>query len=544
MSSVQQNHRPSSPASYPSYAPPPSGKRFLYDYDNEDDYDDDASPEDSAGEKYPGTTASLGNQPGHTPPPPPYSPPKGFVSTGPGPPPILMSAHPSSVITQVHEDQYHPYGYLGEYEAPTGDIHLDLRGTMFTIPREELLRLPESILLGISNGLMFDADGAISVNLAQASTATVNFSPDCLQYTLDVFRRAAQDVSPQMLALDPGAPPADDLSLPGAAQPHGYGGDQHEEEPTGQPGPHPEHPVPEAQQQGPHTADPTSVPAPVAPPGGDLIVSITDVLKKRPAIIVLREDLDYYCVPTDPGLDAERMREIKLMTGDMLVNQNKIFAGLRKSSDSGSPEHHLIEMLCSSGFSLDDRWGFRDREPNKTVISSLVLTRLRKTDFSLPPEPPAVPASRARRQSVPPRHASVGGGHGRSRSMPGIPDDVLEDVRQMMEMENASHKEKHGNHDASGDAKNSSSAIHPDPEHPAPHQDAHSDAHSNAPSDAPSESPSDFTTPHKLLLFWRKPARKCWWDSITVNDFPGLKNPMRIHVRRVWTLELSVIGVR
>jgi hypothetical protein len=52
-------------------------------------------------------------------------------------------------------------------------------------------------------------------------------------------------------------------------------------------------------------------------------------------------------------------------------------------------------------------------------------------------------------------------------------------------------------------------------------------------------------TAQKLLLFWRKPARKCWWDSVevdihfdNVNDSSGL---VKLWARRVWTLELSLI---
>lgn len=45
-------------------------------------------------------------------------------------------------------------------------------------------------------------------------------------------------------------------------------------------------------------------------------------------------------------------------------------------------------------------------------------------------------------------------------------------------------------------------------------------------------------TAQKLLLFWRKPARKAWWDStdVTVRG----KN-IKVWARRVWTLELSLI---
>jgi hypothetical protein len=59
-----------------------------------------------------------------------------------------------------------------------------------------------------------------------------------------------------------------------------------------------------------------------------------------------------------------------------------------------------------------------------------------------------------------------------------------------------------------------------------------------------------------LLLFWRKPARKCWWSNNTIEvdigdiglvDAEGKKisnTLIKVHIRRVWTLELSIIGVQ
>lgn len=51
-------------------------------------------------------------------------------------------------------------------------------------------------------------------------------------------------------------------------------------------------------------------------------------------------------------------------------------------------------------------------------------------------------------------------------------------------------------------------------------------------------------TAQKLLLFWRKPARKCWWDGLEIDltanpkDEPEL---IKLWARRVWTLELSLV---
>jgi hypothetical protein len=54
----------------------------------------------------------------------------------------------------------------------------------------------------------------------------------------------------------------------------------------------------------------------------------------------------------------------------------------------------------------------------------------------------------------------------------------------------------------------------------------------------------------KLLLFWRKPARKCWWDGVEVDmtlftgmteDDAGVNTRVRLWSRRTWTLELALI---
>jgi G patch domain-containing protein 1 len=49
----------------------------------------------------------------------------------------------------------------------------------------------------------------------------------------------------------------------------------------------------------------------------------------------------------------------------------------------------------------------------------------------------------------------------------------------------------------------------------------------------------------KLLLFWRKPARRCWWEGVELDNVEGLEGQkLKVWIRRVWTLEMSVIGLR
>lgn len=59
---------------------------------------------------------------------------------------------------------------------------------------------------------------------------------------------------------------------------------------------------------------------------------------------------------------------------------------------------------------------------------------------------------------------------------------------------------------------------------------------------------AQMSTAQKLLLFWRKPARKCWWDGVEV-DIPAAANgpsgetvKVKVWARRVWTLELSLVS--
>ena len=42
----------------------------------------------------------------------------------------------------------------------------------------------------------------------------------------------------------------------------------------------------------------------------------------------------------------------------------------------------------------------------------------------------------------------------------------------------------------------------------------------------------------KLLLFWRKPARRCWWEGMELMSVDGVDGPLKVWVRRVWTLEM------
>ncbi|KAL8818908.1 MAG: hypothetical protein Q9223_002548 [Gallowayella weberi] len=186
---------------------------------------------------------------------------------------------------------------------------------------------------------------------------------------------------------------------------------------------------------------PSSSPSPTTDtPSTDTTMqgSARDMLQDRAGIIVLREDLDFYAIPPRAEIDQPEMIEVKRAAGRALLKQDGIFSGLRKSEEAGTTEQHLIEMLTAGGFYNDDRWGHRASEPNKAVICSLALARLR-TDIK--------------------------------------GNDL---------------------------------------------------ANSNAVGMA-----------QKLLLFWRKPARRCWWEGVELENVDGIDGKLKVWIRRVWTLEMA-----
>ncbi|KAI1836644.1 hypothetical protein DTO013E5_4030 [Penicillium roqueforti] len=314
-------------------------------------------------------------------PPPPYtegySPLESFTYV------MAAAGGASSIITQVQQTGGPPINTLGDIG---GDEHvgLDLRGTRFTLSRDELLTLPEFVLLSLfPNGLL--PDGHAANGFHDGDVFPVDYDPVSLQYMLDFFRTVAQTI------------PA---SLPSSSN------------------------SPEMEMQDP------------------LQGSARDMLQDRAGIIVLREDLDFYVIPPYADIGHDEMLEVKRAAGRSLLKQDGIFSGLRKSEEIGSTEQHLIEMLTAGGFDRSDQWGHRAPEPNKAVICSLALAKLRT------------------------------------------------DIR--------------------GDLSNNNSVG----------------------------------MAQKLLLFWRKPARRCWWEGIELDDVEGVEGQVKVWIRRVWTLEMSVIGLR
>lgn len=187
------------------------------------------------------------------------------------------------------------------------------RGTRFTLSRDELLTLPEFVLLSLfPNGLLPDGhlnsyqDGdAFQVDVRDVqyirnilhhpdihlADIYSQYDPASLQYMLEFFRDVAQTI------------PSESNS--------------------------PSHSEPDA--------------VPIEPMAG----SAKEMLQDRAGIIVLREDLDFYAIPPRSDIEQTEMIEVKRAAGKALLKQDGIFSGLRRSEETGTTEQHLIEMLTA-----------------------------------------------------------------------------------------------------------------------------------------------------------------------------------------------------
>jgi len=72
-----------------------------------------------------------------------------------------------------------------------------------------------------------------------------------------------------------------------------------------------------------------------------------DDSSRRAGIIVLREDLDFYAIPHKKDIGQPEMIEVKRAAAKALLKQDGIFSGLKRSDEPGTTEAHLIEMLTA-----------------------------------------------------------------------------------------------------------------------------------------------------------------------------------------------------
>jgi hypothetical protein len=225
-------------------------------------------------------------------------------------------------------------------------LKLDLRGTRLDIDRDTLVSLPESLLIvmfpnGLILGKMHDDDyddededeGSNDSVALEDQVNYVDFDPKCLDFVLQYYRHAQQVFAEE------------------------------------------------------HAGDNNSSPFQQGASNMPMINPNQHPLLTKQAIIVLREELEYFALPPsnkDNGSTSAAsayMRKLKLDCGKHLLERDQIFTALQRniSKENNVAEQHLIDMLCDSGFSRDDKWGYRAMEPMKTCIVSIALVMLKTT---------------------------------------------------------------------------------------------------------------------------------------------------------------------
>ncbi|MBW0465083.1 hypothetical protein O181_004798 [Austropuccinia psidii MF-1] len=311
----------------------------------------------------------------------------------------------------------------------SSNVKLDLRNQLFDLDRDDLMELPESILLCLfPNGLVLSQkhqqqqqqhhqdnqldDHSDQINESDHEIYYVDFDGSCLAYILKFFNDARLTYYGSLNR---------DLN---------------------------------------HLHQPLNLPPNLQSP-----------LFSHQAIIALREELEYFVIPPNLGSNSDsklphpqhhNLIQLKQTCGDSLLENKNIFTPFQKNinRENNLAEQHLIDMLCMSGFNRDDQWGYRSMEPKRCCITSLGLVLL-KTGITYDH----------------PDGIQITG--------PSNPSQLLN----------------------------------------------------------PQINSNQFATAQKLLLFWRKPARKCWWDTSELEvNLPNQPSYLvKLWVRRVWTLELSLI---
>ncbi|GAA5872313.1 hypothetical protein JCM3774_003342 [Rhodotorula dairenensis] len=334
--------------------------------------------------------------------------------------------------------------------TPPTTVALDLRGVRLSLERDALMELPESVLLCLfPNGVVLSPQrqpGSPDEN--EEDVYFVDFDSKCLDFVLDFFATARDAF-------------------------YGSGGD-------------------DASRRD------LSFSSPLAQS------NMQNPLFLKQAIIVLREELEYFAIPpsrqaatgsapgdiagsqhpaTDElGKPNAALSQLKIDCGNALLEHRSIFTALQRnvSRDNNVAEQHLIDMLCMSGFEREDSWGYRALEPNRCCIASIALVLL-KTGITHTPTTT-------------------------TRDSESVADRPASPTSQVGLMTSS--------------------------------EDAHAAATGGVQVDA-----QQLATAQKLLLFWRKPARKCWWDATDVVLHPGTpeEQSLKVWARRVWTLELSLI---
>ncbi|KAG1467170.1 hypothetical protein G6F56_004562 [Rhizopus delemar] len=223
----------------------------------------------------------------------------------------------NSLIYQAQHGNELDTGYEHASDSIPQTLYLNLRGNYMELEKETLISLPESLLIAMfPNGLILGKQYVSEEEENGQDIIThVDFDPRCLDYVLYFYKTTLKERK-----IDP------EESLFALTQAAQY---------------------------------------------------YPSILDKTP-IIVLREELEYYCIGEDKRSDPIKT---KLAAGEYLKTENQVFAALQKNVGKAHnvAEQHLVDMLCQAGFSREDCWGHREVEPNRTCINSMSLVALKSS---------------------------------------------------------------------------------------------------------------------------------------------------------------------
>ncbi|KAF9998690.1 hypothetical protein BGZ65_005836 [Modicella reniformis] len=219
---------------------------------------------------------------------------------------------------------------------------------------------------------------------------------------------------------------------------------------------------------------------------------------------------------------------IKTKCGQILLEDRKIFTALQRNIDKekNQAEQHLMDMLCASGFQRDGEWGYRQLEPKKTSVVSVAMVMPGANAASAPAQ-----ATRGATSST----SSVNVTKAANGSV--VSTDKESSVAVSGE-ESAIEDMTASSTTGQSDDQTQTAAAPPPPLPPGSQQ------MTDLQRTIQEQNQVQMAIAQKLLLFWRKPARKCWWDMIQVEidqDMEGAKVPVRLWARRTWTLELVIV---
>ncbi|KAF9932134.1 hypothetical protein FBU30_008821 [Linnemannia zychae] len=247
---------------------------------------------------------------------------------------------------------------------------------------------------------------------------------------------------------------------------------------------------------------------------------------------------------------------IKTQCGQILLQDRKIFAALQRNIDKekNQAEQQLMDMLCVSGFQKEGEWGYRRVEPKRTTVVSVAMVMLRTstlpysatattttTTATAIPTPstssaPAIPSSTT---TEPPSMPEVSR---ETRAAPPSGDEinhttVPQEQNQGLQQEQQQQKQQQKQQQQEQEERNREQ------------REQEQKQIRNQQQQLLQQQQFQMAIAEKLLLFWRKPARKCWWDGIQVEVHQDPSDittntplvPVRLWARRTWTLELVLV---